>query len=49
MVNDNKRQSNSRHLPVGGAEDVEYSEELADAADRKAQQRAAEADRRERG
>ncbi|TJY43607.1 YfhD family protein [Cohnella pontilimi] len=33
-------------LPMGSAEDVEYSEELADHEDIEAQQRAAEADRR---
>jgi hypothetical protein len=33
-------------LPVASAEDVEFSEELADEDDREAQQREAEADRR---
>gem|GEM_PF-6667914 len=33
-------------LPVTGAEDVEFSGELADADDREAQRRADEADRR---
>jgi|GEM_PF-1006930 len=37
---------NFGNLPVGKAEDVEYSEELADAEDLKAAQRAAAADRR---
>lgn len=36
----------ARHLPTAKAEDVEFSGELADEADREAQQRAAEADRR---
>ncbi|WP_123043550.1 YfhD family protein [Cohnella candidum] len=34
-------------LPTASAEDVEFSEELADEDDREAQQRAAEADRRQ--
>ncbi|MFF2090346.1 YfhD family protein [Paenibacillus sp. NPDC058174] len=33
-------------LPIGENEDVEFSEELADEADRKAAQRAAQADQR---
>lgn len=33
-------------LPIGQNEDVEFSQELADEADIKAQKRAAEADRR---
>ena len=33
-------------LPIGQNEDVEFSEELADEADKVAQRRAAEADRR---
>ncbi|WP_138753321.1 YfhD family protein [Paenibacillus sinopodophylli] len=37
---------NFGNLPVGQNEDVEFSEELADEADRKAAQRAAEADAR---
>ena len=37
---------NFGNLPVGKNEDVEFSEELADEADRKAAQRAAEADAR---
>ncbi|MEI7028074.1 YfhD family protein [Paenibacillus sp. y28] len=36
-------------LPVGKAEDVEFSRELADAADRKALERAEAADRRAEG
>lgn len=42
----NKPDQRGRELPVSKAEDVEYSEELADTADREAQARAAEADRR---
>ncbi|WP_168119316.1 YfhD family protein [Paenibacillus sp. HB172176] len=37
---------NFAELPIGKEEDVEFSEELADEADHKAQQRAAEADKR---
>ncbi|SEN08233.1 YfhD family protein [Paenibacillus sp. OV219] len=37
---------NFAELPIGKNEDVEFSEELADDADRVAQQRAAEADAR---
>lgn len=37
---------NFAELPIGKEEDVEFSEELADEADRIAQQRAAEADKR---
>ncbi|AZN40434.1 YfhD family protein [Paenibacillus albus] len=37
---------NFAELPTGKNEDVEFSEELADEADRVAQQRAAEADAR---
>lgn len=37
--------TNSR-LPVVSAEDVEFAEELADADDKEAQRRAAEADKR---
>lgn len=37
---------NFGQLPIGKNEDVEFSEELADEADRKAQQRANEADQR---
>lgn len=37
---------NFGNLPVGKNEDVEFSEELADEADRKAAERAAEADAR---
>ena len=36
-------------LPVAKAEDVEYSEELADGDDKKAQERAEAADRRAAG
>ncbi|GGG56082.1 YfhD family protein [Paenibacillus radicis (ex Gao et al. 2016)] len=35
---------NFANLPIGENEDVEFSEELADEADRKAAQRAAQAD-----
>ncbi|WP_081735182.1 YfhD family protein [Paenibacillus gorillae] len=37
---------NFANLPIGENEDVEFSEELADEADRKAAQRAAQADQR---
>ncbi|CAM4310654.1 YfhD family protein [Paenibacillus alkaliterrae] len=37
---------NFAELPIGKNEDVEFSEELADEADRKAAERAAAADRR---
>ncbi|TVY00514.1 YfhD family protein [Cohnella terricola] len=37
---------NEEQLPIGSAEDVEYSEELADRDDQVAQQRAEAADRR---
>jgi len=37
---------NFGNLPIGKAEDVEYSEELADADDKEASKRAAEADAR---
>jgi hypothetical protein len=37
---------NFAQLPIGKNEDVEFSEELADEADRQAAQRAAEADQR---
>ncbi|RJE89864.1 YfhD family protein [Paenibacillus sp. 1011MAR3C5] len=37
---------NFGQLPISKNEDVEFSEELADEADRKAQQRAKEADER---
>ncbi|MBW5444918.1 YfhD family protein [Cohnella sp. CFH 77786] len=40
------RQAVNESLPTASAEDVEFSEELADQDDREAQQRAAEADRR---
>jgi len=41
------RQDDNPHtLPTASAEDVEFSEELADEDDLEAQQRAAEADRR---
>ncbi|MFD0586719.1 YfhD family protein [Paenibacillus sp. GCM10027627] len=40
---------NFAQLPIGKNEDVEFSEELADDADRKAQQRANEADERAEG
>lgn len=42
----NLEKQNFAELPVGQYEDVEFSEELADEADRKAQQRAKEADDR---
>lgn len=42
----NLEKQNFAELPVGANEDVEFSEELADEADRKAQQRAKEADER---
>ncbi|GKU79734.1 YfhD family protein [Paenibacillus sp. L3-i20] len=48
MTNDNKdlEKQNFAELPIGKNEDVEFSEELADEADRKAHQRANEADQR---
>ncbi|MDQ6421134.1 YfhD family protein [Paenibacillus sp. LHD-117] len=42
----NMEKVNFGDLPIGKSEDVEFSEELADEADRKAQQRAAAADER---
>ncbi len=41
-----RRQEEYGELPTASAEDVEFSEELADQDDREALQRAAEADRR---
>ncbi len=41
-----RQDENSQSLPTASAEDVEFSEELADKDDLEAQQRAAEADRR---
>ncbi|REK77424.1 YfhD family protein [Paenibacillus paeoniae] len=54
MTNESNEQTeldnvNFGQLPIGKNEDVEYSEELADEGDRKAQQRANEADAREQG
>ncbi|RJX38260.1 YfhD family protein [Paenibacillus pinisoli] len=48
MVNEHNEPEkvNFGQLPIGKNEDVEFSEELADEADRKAQQRANEADQR---
>lgn len=43
--NDLEKQ-NFAELPIGQNEDIEFSEELADEADRKAQQRAKAADQR---
>ncbi|MBD3917922.1 YfhD family protein [Paenibacillus sp. PR3] len=40
---------NFGNLPIAENEDVEFSEELADEADRVAQQRAAAADQRAKG
>lgn len=47
-MNDNEdmERVNFGNLPIGKNEDVEFSEELADEADKLAQQRAAEADKR---
>ncbi len=46
----NTNQGQRGKLPIGKAEDVEFSEEMADAADKEAQARAAAADQRaERG
>jgi hypothetical protein len=42
----NLEKQNFGNLPAGQNEDVEFSEELADEADRKAAQRAAAADER---
>jgi hypothetical protein len=42
----NLEKTNFGNLPIGKNEDVEFSEELADEADRKAAQRAAAADER---
>jgi hypothetical protein len=44
--NNSLEKTNFGNLPVGKNEDVEFSEELADEADRKAAQRAAAADER---
>ncbi|MBH5318150.1 YfhD family protein [Paenibacillus sp. GSMTC-2017] len=44
--NNDLEKQNFAELPIGKNEDVEFSEELADEADRKAQQRANEADQR---
>lgn len=44
-----QQKNDNRELPVTGAEDVEYSRELADADDLEAQERARQADERERG
>ncbi|WP_141506090.1 YfhD family protein [Paenibacillus luteus] len=44
--NINLEKENFANLPVGENEDVEFSEELADEADRKAAERAAAADQR---
>lgn len=41
-----KQHEEIQNLPVASAEDVEFSEALADEEDRQAQRRAAEADRR---
>lgn len=41
-----KQENEYSSLPVGSAEDVEFSGELADVDDLEAQQRATEADRR---
>ncbi|WP_371320131.1 YfhD family protein [Chengkuizengella axinellae] len=41
-----KKESN-KNLPISKNEDVEFSEELADEEDMKAQERAAEADHRQ--
>jgi hypothetical protein len=46
VMPDGKENEAARCLPVTGSEDVEYSEELADADDREAQLRAEAADRR---
>ncbi|WP_442956059.1 YfhD family protein [Paenibacillus sp. MMO-177] len=49
MTNEKKgymEKVNFGDLPVGKNEDVEFSEELADEADKKAEQRAAAADAR---
>ncbi|WP_245948281.1 YfhD family protein [Paenibacillus sambharensis] len=45
-MTDNKPDYMNRKLPVAKAEDVEYSEELADMNDREARARAEAADRR---
>lgn len=44
--NQDPEKVNFGNLPIGKNEDVEFSEEMADEADRVAQQRAAEADAR---
>ncbi|MFC5467084.1 YfhD family protein [Cohnella suwonensis] len=46
MANLNKQQE---ELPTASAEDVEFSEEMADSDDREAAERAAQADRRAEG
>lgn len=42
-------QAGEKQLPIASNEDVEYAEELADAADVEARERAAEAYRRQTG
>jgi len=44
-----ERKYENKRLPIGRNEDVEYSEELADADDLEAQERAEAADRRQTG
>ncbi len=46
MSDNDMKRINFGELPITKSEDVEFSEELADEADKKAQQRAAEADKR---
>ena len=46
MSNNDMKRVNFGELPITKSEDVEFAEELADEADKKAQQRAAEADKR---
>ncbi|SDW89239.1 YfhD family protein [Paenibacillus sp. CF384] len=46
MSDQDLEKQNFAELPIGKNEDVEFAEELADEADKKAMQRAAEADAR---
>jgi len=50
MTNNQNKAAKAGKLPIGKAEDVEFSQELADAEDKEAAARAEAADRRaERG
>jgi hypothetical protein len=49
MARKNREKARQNQLPVAKSEDVEYSEELADAEDIEAGQRAEAADQRQEG